>query len=235
MDGANRGSSRCLKPRGRAWRGPGSRQPGDRGGLRRGSSGRRGDRGSAQLRWCWRAHLAQPVGDGLDGAVAADRGHTDLGGYLDIVLDLPVLRRRCRPASSLLSPPRTPWPARLIFLVLRQRRQFPRLCASRPSAASRQQRGPKACSLRPGLPRPARRSRCSLASACGRHWFAAGLRLRRALASTPRWRVSCSRCAISRAIPAESGNGFPSANGEDTRTFSGTADFEESRAALSLD
>ena len=31
--------------------------------------------------------LLSRLGDGLDGAVAAIRGRTDLGGYLDIVLD----------------------------------------------------------------------------------------------------------------------------------------------------
>lgn len=34
--------------------------------------------------------LASRLGDGLDGAVASIRGRTDLGGYLDIVLDFTV-------------------------------------------------------------------------------------------------------------------------------------------------
>ena len=56
--------------------------------MRRRPSGRRGDRGRPVRYLAGLALiLLSRSGDGLDGAVAAIRGKTDLGGYLDIVLD----------------------------------------------------------------------------------------------------------------------------------------------------
>ena len=55
--------------------------------------------------------LVSRLGDGLDGAVAAIEGRTDLGGYLDIVLDFFVYG--ALPLGFVVADPApTPWPAR---------------------------------------------------------------------------------------------------------------------------
>ena len=97
--------------------------------------------------------LLSRIGDGLDGAVAKIAGKTDLGGYLDIVLDF--LFYGVIPIGFVLADPagqrrRRRGPA--VFL-LRQRRQLPRLCGNgREAQAWRAHaRGPKSLFFTTGL------------------------------------------------------------------------------------
>jgi phosphatidylglycerophosphate synthase len=66
--------------------------------------------------WGLVAMLAGRVLDGLDGAVARRRGATDLGGYLDIVLDF-IVYASLGFAFAVLDPERNALPAAFLLLA----------------------------------------------------------------------------------------------------------------------
>ena len=117
--------------------------------------------------------LLSRIGDGLDGAVARISGKTDLGGYLDIVLDF--LFYGAVPIGFVLADP----PANavagavLLFSFYVNGASFLAYAAmaEKRKLATDHARDQSRCSSRPGLPRPPKPSWCSAAFCLVPTWF----------------------------------------------------------------
>ena len=120
--------------------------------------------------WYWAGLaliLASRIGDGLDGAVAKIPAKTDLGGYLDIVLDflvygaVPIGFVLADPAANAVAG------AVLLFSFYVNGASFLAYAAiaEKRQAHDRRARCQNRCSSPPGSPRPPKRSRCFAPSA----------------------------------------------------------------------